>query len=75
MAETKLLDFNMDKYCVIVIGKKSARSKLKKELEQNPPLLYGQNKKQVDAEKYLGDRRHYHGARNMGDGRHPVFNK
>jgi hypothetical protein len=46
MAETKLLDFNMDKSCLIIIGKKSARSKLKKEVEQNPPLLKSQFVKQ-----------------------------
>ena len=55
MAETKLLDFNMDKSCLIAIGRKKARTDLEKKLIENPPQLYGRNMKQVKAEKYLGD--------------------
>ena len=46
MAETKLLDFNMDKSCLIVIGKKKkVREDMENKLAQNPPLLYGKNMK------------------------------
>ena len=55
MAETKLLDFNMDKSCLIAIGRKKARTALEKKLIENPPQLYGRDMKQVKAEKYLGD--------------------
>ena len=55
MAETKLLNFNMDKSCLIVIGKKKLRADMENKLAKNPPLLYGQKMKQVRAEKYLGD--------------------
>ena len=56
MAETKLLDFNMDKSCLIVIGKKKkVRGDMENKLAQNPPLLYGKKMKQVKVEKYLGE--------------------
>ena len=55
LAETKLLDFNMDKSCIIVIGNSKLRKKLEDDFESNPPLLYGQKMKQVAQEKYLGD--------------------
>ena len=55
MAETKLLDFNLDKSCFIIIGKTKARQKLECEFALNPPLLYGTKMKQVEQEKYLGD--------------------
>ena len=39
MAETKLLDFNMDKSCIIVIGKKKIKKDMEAKLDLNPPKL------------------------------------
>ena len=55
MAETKLLDFNLDKSVIIIIGKANVRSKMEDDFTANPPLLYGEKMKQVAQEKYLGD--------------------
>ena len=55
MAETKLLDFNMDKSCIIVIGKKKIKKDMEAKLDLNPPKLYGQNMMIVEEEKYLGE--------------------
>ena len=56
MAEIKLLDFNMDKSCLMVIGKKKkVREDMENKLAENPPLLYGKKMKQVKVEKYLGE--------------------
>ena len=55
MAETKLLDFNLDKSCIIVIGNAKLRKQLEYDFAANPPLLYGTKMKQVSQEKYLGD--------------------
>ena len=57
MAETKLLDFNMDKSCLMVIGKKKkVREDMENKLAENPPLLYGKKMKQVKVDKYLGEK-------------------
>ena len=55
MAETKLLDFNMTKSCMIVIGKPNIKKEMEAQLLVNPPKLYGQNMKQSNEEKYLGE--------------------
>ena len=55
MAETKLLDFNLDKSCIIIIGKGKPRIEMEKQFSENPPLLYGQEMNIVTEEKYLGD--------------------
>ena len=55
MAETKLLDFNRDKSCIIIVGKGKARQKMEEDFSMNPPLLYGTKMKQFLADKYLGD--------------------
>ena len=55
MAETKLLDFNMDKSCIVIIGQGKQRKKLVSQFEENPPLLYGKEMKVSLEEKYLGD--------------------
>ena len=39
MVETKLLDFNMDKSCLIVIGKPSIKKEMEARLSENPPKL------------------------------------
>ena len=55
MAETKLLDFNMDKSCIIIIGRGKSRKELEAKFDENPPQLYGQNMKRKLCDKYLGD--------------------
>ena len=55
LMESKLLDFNLDKSCCIVIGDKSARMKILKKLKQQPLKLNGKMMKIVDSEKYLGE--------------------
>lgn len=55
MAETKLLDFNLDKSCIIIIGKGKPRIEMEKKFSENPPLLYGQEMNIVTEDKYLGD--------------------
>ena len=53
--ETKLLDFNIDKSCYIVIGDKEAKAKIRESLKENPLKLSGKLMKEADHEKYLGD--------------------
>ena len=55
LAETKLLDFHTSKSKIILIGKEKAREQLRKEFEENPPLLYGEKVPVEDQETYLGD--------------------
>ena len=55
MAETKLLDFNTDKSCFIIIGKDKEQRKLEDVFAADKPLLYGSPMKQSKGEKYLGD--------------------
>ena len=55
LAETKLLDYNMDKTCYIVTGKEKERKKVEEDFNSNPPTLYGQKMKSSIDEKYLGD--------------------
>ena len=53
--ETKLLDFNLDKSCVIIMGSKKQKETIENELDQNPLILCGQKMKVLKKEKYLGD--------------------
>ena len=55
VATTKLLEFNVDKSCYIVIGKKKRRQELRKQIEDNPIELCGSRMKESDTVKYLGD--------------------
>ena len=41
MAETKLLDFNLDKSCFVVIGKKKKQIEILEEVQNNPIMLCG----------------------------------
>ena len=41
MVEEKLLSFNYDKCCAVVLGNGKARRKLLKDLEENPLTLSG----------------------------------
>ena len=55
MAETKLLNFNLEKSCFIVIGNKKTRKEMEEKLQQSPVYLCGNKMKQEDHAKYLGD--------------------
>ena len=55
LAETKLLDYNMDKSCFILFGSNKDRKKIEDELNEHPLVLYNKPMKQVKVEKYLGD--------------------
>ena len=53
--ETKLLDFNLDKSCIIVMGSKEKKSEIEAQWKDNPLKLCGKEMKCVPMEKYLGD--------------------
>jgi hypothetical protein len=55
LAETKLLDYNLDKSCFVVIGRKKSRQEIQVQLESQPIQLCGRNMKQEEHAKYLGD--------------------
>ena len=51
----KSLEFNTDKSCFMLMGNKSARKKLQKQLQQTPLALCEQPMKEVKVLKYLGE--------------------
>ena len=53
--ETKLLDFNLDKSCYIVVGPKEKQREIRTYFEATPLTLSGQVMKEAKEEKYLGD--------------------
>ena len=53
--ESKLLDFNLDKSCFLVIGNKQSKVEINMKLKENPLKLCGQNMKRTEQDKYLGD--------------------
>ena len=55
MAETKLLDYNLEKSCFIVFGDKKSRQNINEELVSKPLMLSGANMVQEEQAKYLGD--------------------
>jgi hypothetical protein len=55
MAESKLLNYNLDKSCFIVTGNKKTRQVIHTQLETSPLLLCGADMKQETQAKYLGD--------------------
>ena len=55
LAETKLLNYNLDKSCFIVIGKVKARIEMQQQLQNCPLTLCGANMKEEKHAKYLGD--------------------
>jgi hypothetical protein len=55
LAETKLLNYNLEKSCFIVIGKKKPRQKMEEQLQKCPIYLCGGIMKQEEQAKYLGD--------------------
>ena len=60
--ESKLLDLNKEKSCYIVIGSDKSTAKIKSELKDNPLKLCGDQMKQKENDKYLGDYLHCHGT-------------
>jgi hypothetical protein len=59
--ESKLLDFNLDKSCFIVLGSKKTVNEMKSELNACPLTLCGKPMKEKVSDKYLGDLIHSHG--------------
>ena len=55
LAETKLLDYHVDKSKIVIVGSKKARLNLEKEFEDNPPRLYEESVEIVKEVSYLGD--------------------
>ena len=53
--ETKLLDFNLDKSCLIIMGSKKRKAEIESQLKDNPLKLCGQDMTILQNEKYLGD--------------------
>ena len=54
VAESKLLNYNMDKTCFIIIGDKKAKKKLEDDLSSTPLTLYDTPLRRSECEKYLG---------------------
>ena len=55
LAETKLLNFNLEKSCFIVIGNKKTRKEIEEKEQEHPIYLCGTKMKQEEQAKYLGD--------------------
>ena len=55
MAESKLLNYNLEKSCFLLVGKEAARNEMQQQLLNHPLTLCGQNMKQENSAKYLGD--------------------
>ena len=55
MAESKILDFNLDKCCLVIMGNKKFRKRIKHEMDANPVIFCGKSIKTLESEKYLGD--------------------
>ena len=55
LAETKLLNFNLEKSCFIVMGNKKTRREMQEKVQDHPIHLCGINMKQEEQAKYLGD--------------------
>ena len=55
MAETKLINFNTKKSCLIVMGPKNSKIEIEKSMEENPVLLYNKPMTIKTQDKYLGE--------------------
>ena len=55
MAESKLLDYNIEKSNSIIIESKKFRRSIKQELESNPVMFCGKIMNISESDKYLGD--------------------
>ena len=53
--EKKLLDFNLEKSCLIIIGSKRFEKKINEDLKINPIKFCNEVMRISDSEKYLGD--------------------
>ena len=53
--ESKLLDFNLDKFCYIIFGPKRSKNALREESKANPLTLCKREMKGSLYEKLLGD--------------------
>ena len=62
--ETKLLDFNLDKSCYLVVGKSDYKKAISNQLESVPLTLSGSPMNEVTQEKYRGDYIHQNGNPN-----------
>ena len=56
LAETKLLNYNLTKTSITIVGEKRAREELRLKFENNNPTLYGKKVQIVDQATYLGDK-------------------
>ena len=52
MAETKLLDYNLLKSSIVILGRKAAREKLREKFEEHNPTFYGEKVKIVMQDTY-----------------------
>ena len=59
--ESKLLDFNINKSCYMVVGDNKSKTGLIRQLEASPLSLAGFPTNQLEKEKYLGDLIHCNG--------------
>ena len=59
--ESKLLDFNIDKSCFLVVGNDKSKENIRNQLEVSPLTLSGFPMKEMTQEKYLGDYLHCNG--------------
>ena len=55
MADTKLLDFNLEKSSMIIIGNRNFKKLITKEIKENPIMFCNNKMKIIESEKYLGD--------------------
>ena len=55
IAETKLLDYNLEKSGFLVVGDKKAKKKIIDELDKSPLMFCDKTMKQESTIKYLGD--------------------
>ena len=53
LLEIKLLNFNLLKSCIVILGKRKARDKLSEWFERENPTIYGENVKNLKQEMIL----------------------
>ena len=54
-AESKLLDFNKDKSCMVIIGNRKFKKIINQQLDTNPIIFCNNLMRVSESEKYLGD--------------------
>ena len=55
MAESKLLDFNLDKSCMVLFGSRKFKKNVRKSIDNDPIMFCNHPMKISASEKYLGD--------------------